>query len=195
MIGMLVHSNVTSVASGRFDGDRAAPIDFASSGDSRGADRATRIAYPGGEPQVQELTPVDPDRDPVPAAAADHSIDTLSAIVELIRTVQTTGGCDGSVRIFDGIRLSSLTARTVGSQMMPKNDDSPFGGLALRCDFTGLQLAGFLHNADEARMRQPQTGTAWLQKVLPDMPPLPVRVTFEHPRLGALTVLLASAHR
>ena len=44
-------------------------------------------------------------------------------------------------------------------------------------------------------MHQPQNGTAWLQKVLPDAPPLPVRVTFSHPHLGLLTVLLAGAHR
>ena len=195
MIGMLLHSDTTSVASGRFDGDRAIPIDFASSGVSRGANRATRIAYADGEPRVETLTPVDPDREPVPAAATDHSIDSLSAIVELVRTVQATAGCDGSTRIFDGARLSRLTAHTVGRQPMPPNDESTYAGTALRCDFVGLQLGGFLHNADEARMRQPQTGTAWLQRVLPDAPLLPVRVTFEHPHLGVLTVLLVSAHR
>ncbi len=195
MIGMLLHSDTTSVASGRFDGDRAMPVEFASSGVSRGADRATRITYAEGEPRVETLRPVDPDREPVPAPATDHSIDSLSAIVELVRTVQATGGCDGNARIFDGARLSRLTARTVGSQPMPPNDNSTYAGTALRCDFVGLQLGGFLHNADEARMRQPQTGTAWLQRVLPDAPLLPVRITFEHPHLGVLTMLLVGARR
>ena len=186
---------ITSVASGRFDGDRTVPIGFASSGTSRGANRVTRIAYADGDPRVQELTPADHDRDPVPAAAADHSIDGLSAMVELIRTVQCTGGCDGSTRIFDGARLSSLTARTVGPQPMPSDGDATFKGTALRCDLVGLQLAGFLHDGDETLMHRPQLGTAWLQRVLPDAPPLPVRVTFSHPHLGSLTVLLTSAHR
>ncbi len=195
MIGMLIRSDVTSVASGRFDGDRAVPVDFASSGTARGADRVTRIAYVNGAPQVREVRPIDPDRDRVPVAATDRSIDGLSAMVELVHTVAATGGCNGSVHIFDGIRLSSMTARTIGPRPMPVDDEAAFHGTALRCDFTGLQLGGFLHNADEALMRQPQNGTAWLQTVLPDAPPLPVRVTFSHPHLGMLTILLATAHR
>ncbi len=196
MVDMLFHSDVTSVASGRFDGSRAVPTDYASSGNSRGANRITRIAYVNGMPEVRQLTPVDPDRDPVPAAATDHSVDSLSAMVELMHTVQTTGGCDGTTRIFDGSRLSTMTARTIGPQPMPPAEvDTPYGDTALRCDLTGLQLAGFLHDEDEAKMRLPQNGIVWLRTVLPDAPPLPVRVSFTHPHVGVLTAMLVGAHR
>jgi len=192
-IGMMVRTDVTSTAAGRFDGDKVMPISYASSGYSRGADRSTRIDYPGGEPKVAVLTPPDANRDPVPEDETGHSIDTLSAMVGLLHEVAQNGRCDGQEKLFDGLRLSMLTAETKGEEAVPKSDTSPFDtGTALRCDFVGQQIAGFLHNGDEAKVRKPQHGNAWLVPLLPGGPRFPVRVVFEHPRLGQIVAVLTA---
>jgi hypothetical protein len=190
LVGVLVHTDVTSIAVGRFDGARAQPSGFTSSGQSRGAQRVARIAYPDGVPQVLELTPVDHDRDPVAASATIGSIDALSAVAALVHAVDQTGQCDGEARIFDGLRLSTLQARTIGEQALPPSSNSPYAGPALRCDFTGRQIGGFLHNADAARLHRPQQGSAWLARPIPGGPRLPIRVTFENPRFGRATLFL-----
>ena len=193
LIGMLTHGDVTSIADGWFDGMRARPYGFSSSGRSRGARRVVRIGYPGGDPQVLELIPADPDRDPVAAADAARSIDAISAVASLLRAVDRTGRCDGEARIFDGLRLSTLQARTVGEQTLPADPNSPYAGPALRCDFVGHQIGGFLHDADEAQKRLPQQGSAWLAAPLPGAPPLPVRIVFDNPRFGRATLFLIRA--
>lgn len=193
LLGVLMHTDVTSMASGRFDGVQAQPSGFSSAGLSRGAQRSTRITYQDGAPSVQVLQPVDPDRDPVAPAATAHSIDTLSAIAALVRNVARTSRCDGQALLFDGLRLSTLEARTAGEQTVPQNPKSPYAGAALRCDFTGMQIGGFLHGTDQASVRRPQQGTAWLAAPMPGMPRLPIRIVFDNPRFGAATLFLIKA--
>ncbi len=193
LIGVLAHSDVTSVASGRFDGTRVRPDRYASTGRSRGADRTTQIAYPAHDPVVEVLQPAEPERDPVPPADTRGSIDTLSAIVGLSRQVAETGRCDGTALLFDGHRLSRLDASTVGTETVPNPSGAGFSGSALRCDFTSRQLGGFLHDANRARLMRPLHGSAWLAAPVPGAPIAAVRATFESPLFGTATLTLARA--
>ena len=193
LIGVLAHSDVTSVASGRFDGTRVRPDRYASTGRSRGADRTTQIAYPAHDPVVEVLQPAEPERDPVPPADTRGSIDTLSAIVGLSRQVAETGRCDGTALQFDGHRLSRLDASTVGTETVPNPSGAGFSGSALRCDFTSRQLGGFLHDANRARLMRPLHGSAWLAAPVPGAPIAAVRATFESPLFGTATLTLARA--
>ncbi len=192
LIGVLAHSDVTSVASGRFDGFRVRPDRYASTGRSRGADRTTQIGYPAHDPVVEVLRPAEPERDPVPQADARGSIDTLSAIVGLSRQVAETGRCDGTALLFDGHRLSRLDASTVGTEVVPNPSGAGFSGRALRCDFTSRQLGGFLHDANRARLMRPLHGSAWLAAPVPGAPVAAVRATFESPLFG--TAILTLTH-
>ena len=91
---------------------------------------------------------------------------------------------------FDGRRLSSLEAHTVGEEVLPKTDRSSFEGPALRCDFEGRQLGGFVHDDDLNVLRRPQHGSAWFASLAPGAPPVPVRITFSTRILGAATMYL-----
>lgn len=193
LAGLLLHADVSTAVSGRFDGATPEPVAFASSGVSRGAARAVRIVYPGGEPKVLELRPTDHDRDPVVPSDTLHSVDALSAMAGLVRLVARTGGCDGEARIFDGLRLSVVSVHTAGPDPVPTGTRSSYAGPALRCDFTSRQIGGFLHNADEARARLPQHGSAWLAAPYPGAPALPVRVVFDNPHFGTATLSLTEA--
>ncbi len=172
MFGAVVHSHSDSVSQGGFSGPRAVPQRFYSWGDTRGTRRITQIDYPGGEPRVVQLLPPisADDREPVPPAQTAGTIDSLSAMAELIHVVATTGACDGTARMFDGRRLSELTAHTAGREVLEPSGRSSFSGPALRCDFEGRQLAGFVHDAPESELKRVQHGTAWMAALQPGGP-------------------------
>ena len=193
LVGVLVHTNLTSTATGRFGPDGVQPLHFESVGFSRGAQRTTVMDYVDGNPFVRQLTPPEPNRDPVNPASARGSVDTLSAIVGLVHRVQQTGRCDGNALVFDGLRLSRARAQTAGDQAVPPHDGALYRGTALRCDFHSLEIGGFEHDENEAAMRRPQDGSAWVTHVLSGAPALPVQIRFHHPKLGMVTMVLTSA--
>ena len=193
LVGMVLHSDNDSTASGRFDGDAAAPILFTGTGHLRGTDRATRIEYTDGNPVIRTLSPpVEQERTAIPVADTRHTIDTLSAVALLIRQVARHGACDGAVTTFDGRRLATQTVHTVGEEDLPKTSRSSFAGTALRCDFDGRQLAGFVKTEDEDDLKKPRHGSAWVAAMLPGAPPVPVRVMFQNKLLGDVTLYVTS---
>ncbi len=192
-LGLMLHTDVTSTATGRFLPRGVQPVRFASTGYSRGAQRDTVLDYVDGNPVVRTLTPVETRRDPVDPAQARGSIDTLSAMADMMHQVQQTGRCDGQALVFDGLRLSRVSSATRGQQAVTPDSRSPYAGGALRCDFVSLEIGGFLHNDEEAAMRKPQHGSAWVSPVVRDAPALPVRIMFENPKLGMATMFLTRA--
>lgn len=182
-----------SIVQGVWDGDRPVPHWFAGDGVWRGENRHVLIEYRQGQPSVLSLVPpADPGREPVPPAMTANTVDQLSAIALVIHRVAATGRCDASARTYDGRRLATFEAVTVGQELLTANERSSFSGRALRCDFQGRLLAGFMRAAgDEAR--QPKHGSAWLAPVVPGAPPLPVRITFETSWLGQATMYLTGA--
>ena len=192
-LSLMLHTDVTSAAIGRFTAGGVQPLRFESAGYSRGARRDTVLDYADGNPVVRVQTPAETRRDPVDIAQARGAIDTLSAMADLVQQVRRSGHCDGQALVFDGLRLTQVRSRTAGEQAVPPDDRSPYAGSALRCDFTSQQTAGFLHDSDEQQARKPQHGTAWVTRIVPGAPALPVRITFENPRLGLATMFLKQA--
>jgi hypothetical protein len=179
-----------STVQGNWRGVRAEPRRFWSWGHLRGDPRETLIDYENGSPAVRSLIPPNQgEREEVPASARGDSVDALSAIVSLVRRVAETGNCDGRARVFDGRRLSEISVRTVGQL---RGEAGSFQGEALRCDFAGRQLAGFML-PDSDWQRRPHGGSAWLARAVPAGPPLPVRLTFETSWVGDITLVLTDA--
>ena len=194
VFGALFHAQTESIAAGAWQGQGVAPTRFYSYGHVRGVARRTLIDFAAGQPVVKILEPsVDEERDPVPPGEERGTIDTLSAMAELVRAVSVSGQCAGRVTTFDGRRLSEITVTKAGEQVLDKANGSIFGGPALRCDFEGRQTAGFVHDADIDELKKPQRGTAWLARVLPDCPPVPVRMTFHTRFFGDATMYLTQA--
>lgn len=191
MAGFMVRITNDSHVSGVFHGDQALPALFEGSGYFHGGNRATRIVYKDGNPTVQLLTPpVEHERSPVPPDLTPHTIDTLSAVALLIHEVAQGGDCAGSITTFDGRRLATQTVHDAGSEDLAQTGRSMFHGPALRCDFEGRQLAGFVTDENQGDLRRPRHGTAWLAAVLPNVPPVPVRVSFDNNILGQVTLYL-----
>lgn len=179
VVGFFHRGHQTSVVMGTWRGDLPQPEEYSGTGVWDGVNRTTDILYRDGVPSVQRLEPPqDQEREPVPLALQQNTVDTLSALALLIRRVQDTGRCDTAVHTYDGRRASEISARTVGEEILPLADGSSYTGRALHCDFTGQMLAGFRHD-DGPSERRPLHGSAWLAPVQPHAPPLPVRMTFE----------------
>ncbi len=191
LAGAVFGGHQISTAEGEWRDGNAAPRRYVGSGVWRGEERKTVIEYEHGQPAIRAMTPpADAERDPVPEALRTNTVDTLSALAQLLRQVQTTGRCEGSAVTFDGRRLAEISARTVGEEVLPPSPRSAFRGPALRCDFEGRQLAGFPHGEDEARLRQPRHGSAWLAPLVPGGPRVPVRIAFETRWFGTTTMYL-----
>jgi hypothetical protein len=180
VVTLFVAGHQFDYVSGSWHRGRAAPSRFVGQGEWRGEERFAEIDYPVGLPVIRQLVPPNAnEREPVPESLQANSIDTLSALAELIHVVKETGRCETTVRTYDGRRAVEIEAHTVGEQVLDTSARSSFAGKALRCDFSGRMLSGFKFNDDRQRDSKPMHGSAWLAPIVAGAPPLPVRMTFE----------------
>ncbi len=192
-VGMLIHAEQDTIVEGAFVGERPTPRRFFSYGHLRGRPRVTQIDYPKGQPEIRTLTPPnEEEREAVPAADQAGTIDSLSAMAQLVRQVNASGRCDGRSRTYDGRRLAELSVRTAGRETLEQTGRSSFAGAALRCDFEGKQLAGFRLDADRTTAQRPRRGSAWFAAAAPGGPMIPVRMQFETDIIGSVTMYLAA---
>ena len=191
--GLLFRGETRTVAQGQWAGALVAPTRYAVNGAWRGKPRRTLMDYDGGLPTLRTLDPPNEnEREPVSAALQRETIDTISAAALLARRATLTGRCDGQARTFDGRRLVEVAAVTGGMETLAA-DESPVAGPVLRCDFEARLLAGFMLDGDREAAARPQKGTAWLARVGPNAPLLPVRIRFDIRWLGSATMVLTSA--
>lgn len=191
LMGFFARGRQFDLARGNWHGLHAAPSRFIGEGSWRGIDRQAEIDYQDGRPIVRQLVPPnDLEREPVPDGLKANTVDTLSALAELIRVVESTGRCETAARTYDGRRAVEVIAHTAGDEMLQPTSLSSFAGRALRCDFSGRMLAGFLIGGDRERDSKPMHGSAWLAPVVGSGPRLPVRMTFETKWFGDATMYL-----
>ncbi len=194
LAGLFVRGHQLDLVSGTWQGLRASPSRFVGEGSWRGIDRHAVIEYQNGRPIIRQLVPPnDGEREPVPDGLRVNTVDTLSALAELIRVVESTGRCETKARTYDGRRAIEVEARTVGNEDLQPTDRSSFAGRALRCDFSGRMLAGFLFDDNRERDGRPMHGSAWLAPITANGPRAPVRMTFETKWFGDATMYLTDA--
>lgn len=194
LVGVFYRGQQVNRVRGVWQDNRPQPVEFSGDGVWRGKNRRTLIDYVGGEPDVKELTPPqESERQVVPTELRMHTMDTLSALAQLMREVEATGHCETQVRTYDGRRVLEIAARTGGQETLTASSRSAYHGPALRCDFEGREIAGFLNGEDDAEHRQPLHGSAWLAPMLQNSPPLPVRIAFQTRWFGWATMYLTSA--
>ncbi len=194
LVGLLYRGRQTNTVHGVWHDGQASPIEFSGDGVWHGHERRTLIDYEHGLPQVRELLPPqETEREAVPPELQRHTMDTLSALAQLVRQVGQDHVCETEVHTYDGRRVLDIVARTGGTDRLSPTGRSNFSGPTLRCDFEGRELAGFLLGEDDPEHRQPLRGSAWLAPLLADAPPLPVRIAFQTHWFGLATMYLTGA--
>jgi hypothetical protein len=196
LVGFFFRGRQLTSVEGDWAQDKALPRRFLSHGVVGGNERLTDIEYRKGAPVVRQLIPPnETEREPVPPELQANTIDTLSAIIGLVRSSARTGRCESGLssltHTFDGRRAANIHVRTAGYEILPPTERSSFSGRALRCDFESRMLAGFYHGDT---VRKPLTGTVWLADVVSGAPHLPVRLTIETRWFGDAVVYLSAAN-
>jgi hypothetical protein len=180
--------------SGTWEGDRAIPQRYSGTGEWHGRQRRIDIVYRDEQPDVLQLfPPVTDERQAVAPTLQRDTKDTLSALAQLLHRVDRDDSCDTSARVFDGRRLSEIDASTAGVQKLAQGSGARFAGTALRCNFIGRMLAGFLLDRSRAGPGRPRVGSAWFASLQPGEPALPVRVQFGTDWFGNVTMVLTGA--
>jgi len=191
LTSVFVNGRQDDVVTGSWNGSVPRPARFVGIGRWRGEDRIARIEYDRGAPVVRELKPSnDEEREPVPLALQQNTIDGVSALAQLLRTVDRTGRCDGAIRTYDGRRAVEIKAVTAGFEMLEPTSRSVYAGKALRCNFTGRLIAGFKVDEDREKAARPLNGSAWLAPLQTGQAPLPVRIAFQARWMGDMTMYL-----
>ncbi len=191
IVGFFFSGHQLTTVRGNWMNNRPEPVSFLSQGAARGEERLTHMDYDRGLPVLRRLTPPNEvEREPVPTALQANTIDTLSALAGLMRSVAATGRCEGEVRTYDGRRAAIIRIATIGEEVLPKTARSSFSGSAMRCDFVSQMVGGFYHGDT---IRKPLTGSLWLAAAIPGAPNIPVRMTFETRWIGDAMLYLTDA--
>jgi hypothetical protein len=193
MAAAIVPGEQVSRTEGRWEGALALPATYTSEGTWRGRVRRVALEWQARNPRIAALTPPNEDeREPVTEAQRRGTMDALSALAQLARTVRDTNRCEGAAAVFDGRRRSDYTATSQGIEAIAPWRGGAWAGQALRCAFEGRQVAGF--QRDQARdQAAPQTGTAWIVSPYAGAPPIPVRIEIPSRWFGSATAVLLRA--
>lgn len=177
--------------SGAFARDLAVPLQYSSSGRLHSQPRLVTLAYRDGDPTATAISPPnEAEREIVPPDRRDHTIDPLSAMIDMLHVAATTGRCDVTQNTYDGRRLEVFEAHTAGEEELPPTGRSIFSGRGLRCDYTSRPIAGFKLGEGRDDDKRTRGGTIWLAPVTPGGPKLPVRGVVDVRFLGAATMYL-----
>jgi hypothetical protein len=193
VIGFLYPGRQQTVVSGGWDRRDPAPTRFHANGRWGGRDYLTLMEYDQGLPTIRGLTPPPGEyREPVPTEQTHGTIDSLTAFIGLMARLARDDRCEAEARLFDGRRLSRITARSAGRETLERSTRSSYAGPAVRCDFEALVLAGFRLSDDAAFRAKPYVGSAWFARPIEAAHPVPVRITFETRALGLARMYLKS---
>ncbi len=192
MIGVFARGDQETSAEGAWRGTEPVPARYRVAGTWRGDRRVVVMDYgPDGRPLLRAIEPPNAgEREPVPDALQAGTMDALSALAKLTRTVAQTGRCDTGARVYDGRRRADYAVRTAGQGVLPV--EGGFGGPALKCVFESRLVAGFRGDQDAEEARRPQTADIWLGQPLPGRGPLPVRVELPSRWFGTVRAVLTS---
>ena len=187
------NDSLDQTSAGAFEKDLPVPLEYKSVGKLRGHDRIVTMSYRNRNPVPTLIDPPnEAERDIVPEAHWQGTVDPLSAMAEMLRDAARTGRCDVSQRTYDGRRLEMFEARTVGEDDIASSGRSSFSGRSLRCDYTRQPIAGFRLGSGRAEDSRARHGSFWLAPVAPGGPPLPVRGVIDAMYLGEVTMYLTS---
>lgn len=191
LIAKFVDASYEAETAGRADGARARPVSYRGTshdGDETGTSVAVTFNGDGATAVVFDPADDAPD-EPMPADALAATVDPVSAMLTLMRTLADTGQCQAELRVFDGKRRYNLSSRDAGERMLKASRHAPYGGPARECTVRVERIAGFR----EGRLakRYPDKLSIFLAPVFPGAPPVPVRVHGDN-LFGALRMHLVN---
>lgn len=130
---------------GRIEDGRYVPHRLAISGVSKRRSREafTTWAPATGNSATQRQPQLDLDKVfPLKAEHIKGAIDPFSAMLNALNAVAQSGTCQGSARIYDGLRTSVLTLHDFGADVLERDRPFAYAGGAVVCGLSGRPTGG-----------------------------------------------------
>ncbi len=143
---------------------------------ARGKQRSARLDYPGDGTVTTALVPAeDPGR---PKPTRQQTVDTLDPLTTLLaigRSVARRGRCEGRFAVYDGRRRYDILLSDDGVEPAERWPGHTPGDVR-RCAAAAVKIAGFSWDQDYS----PHTtaGRVWFAAPAPGAPALPLRIDF-----------------
>ena len=178
---------------GRIEKGRYLPHRLAISSVSK---RRSREAYTTWAPRTGSIaTQRQPELDldkvfPLAEEHIDGAIDPFSAMLNALTGIAQGGSCEGSARVYDGLRTSELSLHDLGTAILEKDRPFAYQGKALVCGFVSNPTGGHLRKSRwRKKQPKPEDVLIFVAEVRPDLF-LPVRLQAQS-FLGTVTARLA----
>ena len=137
------------------------------------------------KPRDYELTPV-------PEASIADTVNPFTPVFEISRRLDETQRCEGSYRVFDGVRRYDMKIQDGGLTTLTSDDAANFNGPARRCDITLTRIGGFSTKKGLFKFGELEiTRTLYLGQIRGHW--LPVRFEVSAP-IGSAVARLAVSH-
>lgn len=168
-------------SAGSYDGRRAVPGRHTNFG-WRGDEQRSVILTYGPDGEVTD-THIDPAPDPeevtaLPEDAKNGTIDPLTVIAQISRTMSQTGTCDGEFAVFDGRRRYNLRVSDHGMETLPATSYSIFSGEARRCGVEYAMLGGARKDPSKYS-KTARDRVVYVARPVEDGPAIPVALKIE----------------
>lgn len=184
----LLYPYQASVAAhGALKNQAATPQQFRSVSQIMGKQEAVTLTYGAGGKVAIDAQPL--TRQAQEAAAqgfANGTMDPASAVMALVATFARTHQCQGTYKLFDGVRRYDLTLSQGGFVDLNPLPQSYYDGSATECTAQPQLLQGFSQAATQSQF-YPQSAKLWLAPAVAGMPAIPVRIEAQN-ALGLMTL-------
>ncbi|WP_374650116.1 DUF3108 domain-containing protein [Dongia sp.] len=174
-------------ASGALKNQKAAPRQFRSVSQIMGRQEAVTLTYGAGGKVGIDAQPL--TRQAQEAAAqgfADGTMDPASAIVAMVADFARTHRCQGTYKLFDGVRRYDLILAQGGFVDLNPMQQSYYDGSATECRAEPQLLQGFSAAARQSQF-YPQAARLWLAPAVTGLPAIPVRIEAQN-ALGVMVL-------
>lgn len=194
MIGDMFPWGMKSYSNGLIRDGKLVPASAGQQNNWRGSERFVDMKYAGGLATVERIRPKPDadDRDGVPEALRRGALDLSSAVLTVLTRMDADSRCNAKIPVFDGRRRFDLITRPDGTDILKASRYSPYAGPTVNCAVSIDRKAGFKKKASDSWSESTTEARVWMGKAFDDMPPVPVRLTFDT-SFGALIAHLNRA--
>ncbi len=194
MVGSMLPWSMKAHSKGAFEAGRVVPAAAGQSNNWKGSERFIEMRFAGGLPSVEKIQPLPKadDRDAVPDELRQGALDLASAILAIVTRMEGGTPCDATIPVFDGRRRFDLVVTPNGADKVRANRYSPYEGPVESCEVALDRKAGFKRRDEDSWQGAGSTAEVWMGRAFPELPPVPVRLTFDT-RFGTLIAHLNHA--
>jgi hypothetical protein len=163
-------------SNGALKSQLAAPKKFYSVAAIMGRQEAVTLTYgAGGKVRISAQPLTRQAQEAAAGGYANGTIDPASAIVAVVARFASTHECQGTYKVFDGVRRYDLRLSQTGFVDLKALQQSYYEGSATECLAQPQLLQGFSQGAAQSQF-YPQSARLWLAPAVTGMPAIPVRI-------------------